>query len=449
MSSDFGGEAGDPVARGDLAQFFVEAAAKHRERTRPLIGVETEWLPVNPVTGRAHPFAGENGSSRFFRDLLALGFEDPFNAAEPTHLERGGVTINLEPGGQTELSGAAVESLHDAAEELEAITAIAHESAERGGFRFLASAIQPVSIASEVQQVPKRRYKIMVDHFTEHGGPRFLEMMRLTGSVQVSLDFRSEEDAGRKLRAAHLMAPVAGALFANAPIAGGRPTGRQSERLAIWLETDDARSQAFGAVLDGPFSYERLVEEYLLDVPAILVRAEDGGVEAAGPHTFRELLRAGISGRPVTRADWILQLSAIFTDARIKRVVECRAADAPPPGATLAVAAFHVGILYHEAAIDGVLALCAPFASDYRGAMREAAERGIRGRVAGVADTLGELAGRLLTLSREGLKARGLGEERYLEAADEVIASGRSFADHALAVFASGGIEALVAAASI
>jgi len=441
VSSDLGGEAGAPIGRPDLVQVFHEAV--QRVSGKPLlIGVEAEWLPVDQQTGRARAFEGPRGVVGLFEACLEEGFADPVGAELPTHLRRGGAALNLEPGGQPEFSGTPFPDLLQIHAELEAMETLLRPVAATRGFRLLAHGIQPLSLAGEIRQVPKRRYQIMFDHFTEHGGARFLDMMRLTASVQVSLDYESERDAGRKLRAAHLLAPIAGALFANSPIVAGRPTGWQSERLRAWLETDSARCGPARIALDGTFSFEALIEE-VLDVPSLLVRADDGGVRRAGAASFRALLKHGIDGRPVTRADWDLHLSGLFTDARLKGVVECRAPDAPPACATLAPAAFYVGLLYHEAGIDWALDRLGFIAPRYMEAMEIAAREGLRGACPGEA-VYRELAADALQRCRAGLVARGLGEERLLDPVDEMLTHGLSFADRAIAELAKGGLERLL-----
>ncbi|MHC4831798.1 MAG: hypothetical protein ACYTFT_15805, partial [Planctomycetota bacterium] len=100
MSSDLGGEAGAPIERGDLVGLFHEAADRAAPRPAPLLGVETEWLPVDPETGACQPFLGSGGVVAFFEYLRdELGFEDPIQNGPPTHLRRGDLTINIEPGG--------------------------------------------------------------------------------------------------------------------------------------------------------------------------------------------------------------------------------------------------------------------------------------------------------------------------------------------------------------
>jgi glutamate--cysteine ligase len=442
MSSDSGGAAGEPVAREDLIRYFRKACLESRGGP-PRIGVEHELLPVDPRTGEARGYSGPSGVEGVLFDLLARGFEDPDRRAHPTAVVRAGLTVNLEPGAQTELSGTAHETLAGVERELLDHWALLRNAAERRGFCYLSHGIQPVSRAHEIEQVPKRRYAIMTAYFEARGGPLFRDMMRRTASVQASFDFEDEADAGRKLRLALLAAPVAAALFANSPIAGGRPSGFLSERTAVWLGTDGARSGLVPEAIAGEWSFERYVD-FALRVPAILVRAPDGGVAPAGGRTFGELLARGTGERPVTLADWELHLSTIFTDARLRGLVETRSCDGPRPADAMAVPAFWTGLLYDRAALEGATALLAPFAPKWQ-ALKAAAAREALAARADRATTLFDLARDLVKLAAAGLLRRGRGEERYLAAAEEIVRAKKTAAERVLERFEKNGIAAVIA----
>lgn len=456
MSSDSGGAAGAPVERTDLLAYFHRACLRESSGRPPRIGLEHELLPIDPVTGAARAYRGPGGVERVFRDLLASGFEDPQRGDPPTRAMRGPLAINVEPGGQTEISGSPAASLADCERELRGAWDLLRESARAAGFRYIAHGIMPVSLAGEIEMVPKRRYRIMTEFFEARGGPRFRDMMRRTGSVQASFDYEDEADAGRKLRLALLAAPVTAALFANSPLAGGRPSGYASERTAIWLETDPARCGLVREAFEGEWSFERYLD-FALRVPAILVRADDGGVASAGGRTFGDLLRNGIpptpgvgggAGRRATLADWELHLSTIFTDARLKGVVECRSADGPRPADVMGPPALWTGLLYDRAALEGATALLAPYLPLWEDMKRAAARDGLRARVDG-RTTMLDLARALVGLAAQGLRARGLGGERYLAAAEESVRTGRAPADRVLELFARGGLPAVIADAAV
>ncbi|HVY62558.1 MAG TPA: glutamate-cysteine ligase family protein, partial [Planctomycetota bacterium] len=380
-----GGAVGERVeSRADLVRYFEDALKDRGPGWVPRVGVESELLPIDPLTGRAVPYSGEGGVEAALACLGARGFEDPGpGAAHTVRLTRGELSINLEPGAQTEVSGTPFASLGDVAAELGDAVKLMGSCARDFGFRFCGHGVQPVSLAHEIELVPKRRYDHMTRYFDARGGRFYKDMMRRTASVQASFDFADEQDAGRKLRLALLGAPVAAAIFANSPVTGGKPSGLQSERALIWTDVDRARQGTIRAALDGAWSFERYVD-FALEVPAILARADDGGVEDAGGRTFAELLARGTpSGRPVTRTDWEIHLTTIFTDARLKRVVECRTCDATRPADAMAVPAFWTGLLYHRPATEAALELLRPRGAALEAARVEIARHALRARLDG------------------------------------------------------------------
>lgn len=453
MSSDSGGSAGAEISSSaDLVRWFHEGLLE-RAGAEPRIGVEWELLPIDPASGEARAYSGPAGVEAALERIASAGHgfqEDRTRrGGRLIQLQRGALSINLEPGAQAEISGSPLATLGDIERELREAAGLLGGAARGLGFRFVSHGVQPVSSAEEIEVVPKRRYDVMTRFLAERGGPRFRDMMRRTASVQASFDFTSEEDAGRKLRAALLGAPVAAALFANAPLTGGRPSGLHSERALVWTETDPARQGMIPELLDGAWSFERYVA-YALDVPAILVRAEDGGVETAGGRTFRDLLAGGApSGRRVTRADWELHLTTIFTDARLKRVVECRSCDAPPPRDALAVPAFWTGLLYHPPSLAGALELVAPHGPALVEARGRVAREGLLLRLDPGPVRLLDLARGLVSLAGAGLDARGRGERRLLAPAEEAAETGRPPGARALTLFERGGISALIEDAAV
>lgn len=431
MSSDAGGQAGPPISYPECIRFFGDAGLTKRGGT-PRIGVEFEWLPIDPQTGEAHPYGGENGVKQVLVGLMQAGFCDPDNATNPIHLVRRKAAVNLEPGGQLELSGSPASDLHAVAAELKGFQDQVGGLAREHGFRFGAHGNQPLSTAAQIQQVPKRRYAVMVNHFTKHGGARALDMMRRTAATQVSFDYVDEADAGRKLRLALLAAPVIGALFANSPLRHGAASPFASERLSIWHATDAARCGAPTTGLTGPWSFQSHVDE-LLEVPMMLTRADDGGVCRGTGEPFSIALAKGLPNRRLQLADWELHLSGIFTDARLRRgMVECRAPDAAPPHATMCAPALYTGLIYDEHALAAATELLSPYALRYEELSVLAATCGLRGQIK-AGTTLGELANKLVAFARSGLERRGLGEAVYLDPLEDVLATGRGFWEDALA----------------
>ncbi len=407
-----------PVEQRDLEAPFRRPLLDAEHTLR--IGIEVEHLPVDRRTGRALPYAGDRGVEAIVRRRAprpALG------------------ASNLEPGAQTELSGVPAATLAEVDAELLAFRAELRDAAAEVGAAYLSLGLTPVSLAHEIEIVPKHRYRIMTEHLAMRGGPRALDMMRRTASVQTSLDFDGEEDAGRKLRLGLLAAPVAAAIFAHSPIAAGAPSGLLSERTLIWTGTDPVRSGTIRCAVEGEWSFARYVE-HLLGVPTIFV-FRDGRLVTTAGEPFAFVLAHGAAGGPATVFDWELHLTTIFADARLKGVVELRSCDAPPAPEAMAVPAFWTGLLYHRPSREAALELLAPLAPAvasppaYDDLKRAVARDGLRARLEGARTAL-DLARELVPLATAGLRARGHGEERYLAPVEATVAEERTPAERLL-----------------
>lgn len=452
MSSDELGKAGPPVTRNDLINYFLTGCLKTRPGAKALVGAEFEHLPVSPESGRAWPWATDDnnkgGVGEAFEKLSAQPGYAPGSTGEAlVALKRGKAMLHLEPGGQTELASTAYPDLHGVADELALVRREIASAAESLGFAYLSHPLQPVSAHGDVNMVPKRRYKALRDYLENHGQGRAIDMMMLTASVQACFDYRDEADAGRKMRVALLAAPLASALFANSPIESGRATGHASNRAHVWLQTDRARTGMPRQLLEGAWSFERYVD-FALDVPVVLVRGANDTVEPGSGATFKQMLAGGVDGRRVDMSDWELHLSTLFMEARMKKFIEVRSADCPPPDAAMTVPAFWTGLLYDDAAVEAAYALLSPLEHALSICMPQVAHAALGAAITPKV-TAGDLASELCRLSHAGLKARGHGEEKYLEPALEWARTGRTASDRSLEIFRQGGVKALVDSARL
>ena len=144
----------------------------------------------------------------------------------------GGGAISLEPGGQFELSGAPLDDAHLTANELDRHLAACRIVAEPLGIGFLTLGMSPKWTLAETPSMPKSRYAIMARYMPKVG-TRGLDMMFRTATVQVNLDFKSEQDMVAKMRVGLALQPAIAALFANSPFTNGKLNGLLSARSEI------------------------------------------------------------------------------------------------------------------------------------------------------------------------------------------------------------------------
>ena len=212
----------------------------------------------------------------------------------------GGGAISLEPGGQFELSGAPVESVHQTAAELFAHLAQLREVAGPLGIGFLGIGMTPDWTRADMPVMPKGRYEIMTNYMPKVG-TLGLDMMYRTCTVQTNLDFSSEADMVKKLRVSLALQPVITALFANSPFTDGKPNGFLSFRSEIWRDTDNARAGMLPLAFESGMGFERYVD-YALDVPMYFVKRGDKYIDASGK-SFRDFFAGKLDVLPGERAD--------------------------------------------------------------------------------------------------------------------------------------------------
>lgn len=450
-----------PIRSKDELIAWIAAGEKPESAFR--IGTEHEKFPFYRSDLAAVPYQGRAGSGGIQALLEGmqgrLGWEPIVDAGHVIGLAGpdGGGAISLEPGGQFELSGAPVETLHETAAELAAHLADLKAVAEPHDIGFVALGHSPLWTRAETPMMPKGRYRIMANYMPKVG-TRGLDMMLRTCTVQVNLDFASEADMVRKLRVSLALQPVATALFASSPFTEGRLNGFQSMRSEIWRDTDKARSGMLAFAFDEGMSYEGYVD-WALDVPMYFVKRGDTYHDVAGA-SFRDLLAGRLPqlpGEQATISDWANHLSTLFPEVRLKRFLEMRGADAGPPEMLNALPAFWVGLLYDRTALDAAWDLVRGWSAGERQALRDAVPKaGLAATIAG--RPVREVAGEVLALSREGLARRarkdgeGRDETRYLAPVEEVVANDRTLAQHLVARFEnewSGRIEPLFPSLSI
>ena len=431
-----------PIEGVDELVSYLAAGSRPKEEWR--IGTEHEKFPFYVDGNLPVPYEGRRGIRALLEGMEGLlGWEPIVDAGnviglvEPT----GQGAISLEPGGQFELSGAPVETLHQTCREGNAHLAQLREVAEPLGIRFLGLGGSPKWTLAETPRMPKSRYDIMTAYMPKVGS-QGLDMMYRTCTIQVNLDFSSEADMRRKMQVSLKLQPLATALFANSPFTDGKPNGFRSWRGDIWRDTDNQRSGTPEFCFSPRFGFADYVE-WALDVPMYFI-IRDGRYFDATHVTFRQFmngaLRAEVSDGMPTMGDWANHLSTLFPDVRLKRFLEMRGADGGPWRRICALPAFWVGLLYDGAALDAAEALTRAWSHAEVIAMREAVP------AAALAapfrnTTLREIAREVLAISRSGLAARartnaeGSDETGFLAPLDEVVARGTTSAEEMLNAF--------------
>jgi glutamate--cysteine ligase len=423
---------GGPIE--DFAQLAEMLASGCKPKADWRIGTEHEKFGWLTDTHAPLPYAGERSISALFTGLQTFGWTPVQEAGNTIGMTRNGANISLEPGGQFELSGAAVANMHDTAAELQNHLDEVRTIAEPLGIRFMGIGAAPEWRHADMPVMPKGRYRLMTDYMGQVG-THGTQMMYRTCTVQVNLDYASEADMVKKLRVALALQPVATALFASSPFFEGRVNGHKSWRSRIWRGLDNSRTGMLPFAFDEGFGFQAYVD-WVLDVPMYFVFRDGKYINALG-QSFRDFLKGklpALPGEKPTLSDWADHMTTVFPEARVKKFIEMRGADCGDQAHINALPAFWVGLMYDQTALDAAWDLVKGLDAATREGLRvNASVAGLQAEAAGV--KLLDLARAAVGLSHAGLAARGMGEEVFLAPLVRSLASEHVQADRWLQLY--------------
>ena len=378
MSTRQDGPKSPPISSRDELVGYFEAGCKPAAQWR--IGTEHEKFGFDDATLAPLPYAGAKGIRAILEGLIRRYGHVPVMEGDtiialgsPPGIDQG--TVSLEPGGQLELSGAPLYTLHETATEIDRHIAQVKAVGADLGVGFLGLGFSPIWSRAETPVMPKGRYKIMTAYMPKVG-KLGLDMMYRSSTVQVNLDFSSEADMVKKLRVGLALQPVVAALCANSPFTEGKPNGFETFRSEIWRDTDPDRTGMLPFAFEQGMGFERYVD-YVLDVPMYFVFRDGGYVDASG-QSFRDFLKGKLPALPgelPDMADWADHISTAFPEVRLKRFLEMRGADASGRDRIIDVPAIWVGLLYDQAALDAAWDLVATWTAEERQTLLNAVPR--------------------------------------------------------------------------
>lgn len=431
-----------PIASPSELSAYMEMGARPKDKFR--IGTEHEKFAFFLADNSPVSYFGEASIYALLKGMQSkLGWEPIMDGDNIIGLSEpfGMGAISIEPGGQFELSGAPLETIHQTCKESNSHLAVLREIAEPMGIRFLGLGGSPKWSVDETPRVPKSRYGIMTDYMPKVGS-HGLDMMYRTCTIQVNLDFSSEEDMARKMRVSMKLQYLITALFASSPFTEGKPNGLLSWRGDIWRDTDNQRGGVLPFVFNPDFGFKDYAE-WALDVPMYFVVREGKYIDCT-TITFRQFMDGALKGviaewEP-TMGDWINHLSTLFPDVRLKKFLEMRGADGGPWRRICALPALWVGLLYDDTALAHAEALTASWTLEDVMVMRNAVPaKGLNAEIK--RRSVLEVSREVVSISKAGLRSRnrlnseGQDESIFLQPLEEVLANKATMAEDMLALF--------------
>jgi glutamate--cysteine ligase len=427
--------AGGPIGSRDDLVTHLSDGSKPKADWR--IGTEHEKFVYDLRTHKPLPYDGTPGIRVLLEGMQRFGWEPVKEGENIIGLSQAGASLSLEPGGQFELSGAPLKTVHETCGEVNTHQEQARVVADEIGAGVIGLGFAPTWSMQETHQMPKGRYQIMRRYMPKVGGYGH-EMMFRTCTVQVNLDFASEADMVKKFRVGLALQPLATALFANSPFREGKPSGFLSYRSQVWTDVDNDRAGMLPWVFEDGMSFERYVD-YALDVPMYFVYREGKYHDVAG-RSFRDFLARKIpevAQFEPQMSDWADHLTTIFPEVRLKKFLEMRGADSGSWRRICGLPALWVGIYYDQAALDAAWDMVKDWTAEERETMRDAVPK------LGFATpfrktTVGALSKQMLDISSAGLRSRaaedpaGMTEDGFLNPLRELVDRGYTRAEELL-----------------
>ena len=391
------------INKDDLIRYFSDG---EKSPGSEKIGTEHEKFVFSKKDLSLIPYDGEQSIVKIFDRFIDLGWNPIKEQKNIVALKKNGASITLEPGGQFELSGAPLDSVHETCIEINNHLEITKSIEEDQNIGFLGIGFLPEGSFDEVPRIPKKRYSEIMTPYMKKLGGLGLEMMYQTCTVQANFDFTSEEDMRRKVKIGTAIQPIVTGLFANSPFKDGKLNSFQSYRSFVWTQTDDNRTGLLPSMLQQSFSYEEYVD-YVLNVPTYFIAKGENYIDCT-KYTFKEIMDGKfkeIDPEELTLNDWETHVSTIFTEVRLKSYIEMRGADAGGYKSLCALPAFWAGLIYCNSCIDDVMELTNKWSyKEINRFKTDVAKIGLNAKIKNQSGW--DIAKRLLDSSSRGLSSR-------------------------------------------
>ena len=393
-------------------------------KTTQKIGMEYERIPFIKVTREVAPYGGEYGVCELLREAAKVdNWDYILDDINIIGLKKLHDTITLEPGCQIELSLEPKEFIRELKSRVEEIDKVMEPILDKFGIKLLNKGVSPTTTYKNIKLLPKRRYHLMANYLW---GILSDVMMRETAGIQVGIDYKSEEDAMRKFRAANLMMPFVTAMYANSRIRGGVDTGYKSFRALAWLNTDNERC-GFATKFNDGMGFKDYVNT-LLETPMIFINREGHTVSLNGRLTFKQFMEKGHEGFQATIEDWQLHANLYFPEVRLRNFIEIRNHDCVGGGLEYSIPALYKGIMYNSSALEEVDSLLCRYSFNEINELRyNVARYAINAKLR--KNPISAICKELVEIAYYSLKTQYEDEEKFLEPIMELLKKNKVPAD--------------------
>jgi glutamate--cysteine ligase len=329
---------------------------------------------------------------------------------------------SLEPGGQIEWSSPPSYQLKDIERDLLEYKDSLDKILNREGFKSLYIGVDPFNNPREIDLIAQKKYLLMNDNMDKKGSLGKW-MMRNTCSIQINYDIIDEPDLEELTFILDCIHPVTSYLFSNSPFIEKTPNGNLNLRNHIWENTDSDRCRSL--VDHGIFKRKDLLELYLefaSKVPSIFKLDDDLNIQSS-KSALGDDLKSRFDKGSLRPEDIQAALHQIFTNVRLKNLIEVRDIDCLPFEHIMAPVAFITGLITNKKIRKELLLTFENWSHRERSSWNELGSS-LDGSLMGPnKKTFLQWIDFVGQLSLKGLKSRNLGEEKYFSEFFEFIKS--------------------------
>ncbi len=313
---------------------------KRNEKNRKnfKIGAEFEYFIVDKKTLKSVGYSGENGVLSSLREILSLGYEGIYEKGNLLGLVNDNSTITLEPGSQIEISIKPYKDLNRLEKEYKKICHDILTVLEKKGQVILSTGYRVKDTLNEINLIPKQRYHYMYEYFKSCGKYAH-NMMKMTASTQVSIDYENEADYIKKYRILNVLSPVFYAFFDNAPFFEGNIYDKYCIRSQIWDNCDEKRCGVITDAITDHFSYASYAQ-FIINQALIF-----NGDKYLDHTLFKDMFSPNLIDHA---------LSMVFPDIRTRKYIEIRMVDSLPYPLNFSVIALIKGLFYNDTNLDEI-----------------------------------------------------------------------------------------------
>ena len=328
----------------------------------------------------------------------------------------------LEPGGQLEWSSPPLINLNQLNDALQKHKYVLSNLLKEYELDSKSYATEPQFSPEDIDLIKDNKYQLMDKRF-DVSGTMGRWMMRNSASIQINFDATGKKDLEEMTFISDSLHPVSSFIFSNSPFINDTNVGMKNMRNLIWENTDNKRCR--NLFDHNIYSSSGLLEkyiEYVLEVPAIFKIDENNNLKKSDK-TINMELKLLEEKKQLSPQNIKFYLQQIFTNVRLKNVLEVRGADRTPFGYELAPVAFWTGLLTDEKIKEIVLSEINKWTFEDRRAFNIASLKLDESQQGPMGKSYAYWNNWAMELAIKGLENRGKGEEIFLEKFISIIKS--------------------------